>query len=178
MKMNEWLKIEDSVPECKKGDKGLTGYLTSDTVALLMVGGLAGTYLDYGRRLLTYTPNGEEVVSWIAQATYSQGSIEHLILGWYPIPQFEPHLAPVVRLQKALVGFEGIDEKTTKCEFINFDNEIIVRDLQVTLKEILQWLLGVHLQDAMPNLPAEDRELFLTGMTAADWSLLTSEEEE
>ena len=177
MKMNDWLKIEDTVPECKKGDTHLVGYLTSETVALLIVGGLAGTYLDFGRRLVTYGPDGTEVVSWMAQATYSQGSIEHLILGWAPIPEFTPHFPSVKRLQKALVGFEGIDEKTTKCKFINFDNEIVVRDLKVTLKEIVQWLLGVHIQDAMPNLPLEDRELFLTGMTEEDWKLLNQEEE-
>lgn len=177
MKTNNWLKIEDQVPECTKGDSHLIGYLTSDTVALLVVGGLAGTYLDFGRRLITYAPDGTEVVSWMAQATYSQGSIEHLILGWSPIPDFTPQLPSVIRLQKALVGFEGVDEKTTKCKFINFDNEIVVRDLNVTLKEIVQWLLGVHIQDAMPNLPLEDRELFITGMTEEDWALLNKDED-
>ena len=177
MPKNDWLKIEESVPECKKGDTGLIGYLTSDTVALLMVGGLAGIYLDFGRRLITYAPDGTEVVTWSAQHTYSQGSIAHLILGWSPIPSFNPALPSYKRLQKALVGYEGIDEKTTKCTFINFENELVIRDLQITLKEIAQWLLGMHIQDAMPNLPLEDRELFITGMTEEDWSLLNSEKE-
>lgn len=177
MKTNDWLKIEDTVPDAVKGDKHLIGYLTSETVALLLVGGLAGTYLDFGRRLVTYGPDGSEVVSWMAQGTYSQGSIEHLILGWSPIPTFKPEIVNVQRLQKALISFEGIDEKTTKCTFINFDHELVERDLEVTLKEIVQWLLGVHIQDAMPNLPLEDRELFLTGMTEEDWALLNSEEE-
>ena len=176
MSKNDWLKIEDTVPVAVKADKQLVGYLASDTVALLLVGGLAGTYLDFGRRLVTYAPDGTEVVSWMAQGTYSQGSIEHLILGWSPIPKFEVALPSVTRLQKALVDFESIDQETTKCTFINFDNELVVRELKVTLKEIVQWLLGVLLQDAMPNLAPEERELFLTGMSSEEWSSLMEEE--
>lgn len=175
MMTNNWIKPEDELPPCYKGDTGLTGYITSDTVALLMVGGLSGTYLDFGRRLATFSPDGSLVnIGWTA--TLSNGNVDHLVLGWATIPKFETNL-PYKRLQKALVGFESIDEKTTKCTFINFDHELVVRDLQVTLKEICQWLLGVHIQDAMPNLPLDERELFLTGMTEEDWALLNSEEE-
>lgn len=177
MSKNDWLKIEDTVPAAVKGDKQLIGYLTSDTVALLIVGGLTGTYLDFGRRLVTYAPDGTEVVSWMAQGTYSQGSIEHLILGWFPIPEFTYTIPSHKCLKKSLISFESIDQETTKCTFLNFEKELVVRDLKVTLKEIVQWLLGVHIQDAMPNLPLEDRELFLTGMTEEDWALLNSEKE-
>ena len=50
-----------------------------------------------------------------------------------------------------------------------FTGEIFSEDLEITVDDYCSWADGgLCIQDAMPQLDADDRELFLTGIT--DWS--------
>jgi hypothetical protein len=42
-------------------------------------------------------------------------------------------------------------------------------DIPVTEEQLAAWKGGAMIQDAMPNLSADQREFILTGYTAADW---------
>ena len=50
-------------------------------------------------------------------------------------------------------------------------------ELDVTPEQIKAWEDGMLIQDAMPNLSADEREFILTGMTAEDWNALFAEED-
>ena len=49
--------------------------------------------------------------------------------------------------------------------------------LDVTEAQVLEWVNGAKIQDAMPQLSAEQRELLLTGITSDEWSDLFAETE-
>ena len=49
--------------------------------------------------------------------------------------------------------------------------------LDVTEAQVLQWVNGAKIQDAMPQLSAEQRELLLTGISSDEWSALFAETE-
>lgn len=42
-------------------------------------------------------------------------------------------------------------------------------EINVTEKQIEDWLNGMLIQDAMPNLTPDEREFILTGITAVEW---------
>ena len=42
------------------------------------------------------------------------------------------------------------------------------RDLPVTLAQLIAWRGGTLIQQAMPHLPAPDREWLITGLSAPD----------
>ena len=50
--------------------------------------------------------------------------------------------------------------------------------LEITEAQVLQWVNGASIQDAMPNLSAEGREFLMTGITQLEWDSLFSETEE
>ena len=45
-----------------------------------------------------------------------------------------------------------------------FEQEVRVTTLPVTVDQYSDWLNGTLVQDAMPHLSADDRELLITGM--------------
>ena len=51
-------------------------------------------------------------------------------------------------------------------------------ELNVTLEQIAQWENGMNIQQAMPDLSAEEREFVKTGMTPTEWDELFGEEED
>ena len=51
-------------------------------------------------------------------------------------------------------------------------------ELNVTLEQIAQWENGMNIQQAMPDLSAEEREFVKTGMTPTEWNELFGEEED
>lgn len=173
--MNNWLKIEDQVPPCYKNDPNLPGFVTSDPVVLHVAGGLGGSYLSFGHRRHSYDPQGN-IANDHWTSSYITGSMGHLVLGWSPIPTFNPINAerPVY---KALQSFESYDEENTSCTFKNLDNECFTVILPVTVKQICMWVLGLSIQKAMPHLPVSQREFFLTGLTEEEWSELTNKKE-
>ena len=42
-------------------------------------------------------------------------------------------------------------------------------DVDVTAVQIARWQGGMLIQDAMPNLSADEREFIMTGLTPDDW---------
>lgn len=64
-------------------------------------------------------------------------------------------------VQSATVTKRGI-----KFSFLNMkDGSLLYKELEVTVEDYSAWLGGTSIQYAMPHLSADDRELFLTGMT-------------
>ena len=42
-------------------------------------------------------------------------------------------------------------------------------DIDVTLEQMASWEQGELVQNAMPNLSADEREFIMTGITPAEW---------
>lgn len=53
------------------------------------------------------------------------------------------------------------------CPFTKKYNE---REIDVTPKQLVAWYNGALIQDAMPNLSADDREFIMTGITPEVWN--------
>jgi hypothetical protein len=71
--------------------------------------------------------------------------------------------------------------KQTKMEIIKrsqFTGKISARDINVTDEQLANWTNGMLIQDAMPNISAEDREFLITGATPEEWEELYGKEEE
>lgn len=45
-------------------------------------------------------------------------------------------------------------------------------DLDITHDQLLAWQRGELIQNAMPNLSADEREFMISGCTKADWNQL------
>ena len=50
------------------------------------------------------------------------------------------------------------------------------RDIDITFEQYASWANGALIQDAMPNVDAEDREFIVSGCTPEDFSFLFPEE--
>lgn len=50
-----------------------------------------------------------------------------------------------------------------------FSGEIRVMDIPVTQDQIDRWVNGELIQNAMPNLTADEREFIMTGITPEEW---------
>ncbi len=46
------------------------------------------------------------------------------------------------------------------------------RDINVTREQLENWQAGMLIQDAMPNVSADDREFIKTGITPEEWNTL------
>lgn len=57
-----------------------------------------------------------------------------------------------------------------------FTGEETTLDLPVTEEQYQKYLDGYFVQDAFPNLSADDREFILTGITKKDWETIFKEE--
>jgi len=55
---------------------------------------------------------------------------------------------------------------------------IHTRNLDITLEQVEAYMNGALIQNAFPNLSADDREFFKTGITTEEWDAMFSEEEE
>jgi hypothetical protein len=42
-------------------------------------------------------------------------------------------------------------------------------EIEVTQEQLSSWESGVLIQNAMPNLSADEREFIMTGITPAEW---------
>lgn len=51
-----------------------------------------------------------------------------------------------------------------------FSGVVRERDLPITEAQYCLYLNGAKVQDAFPNLDADDREFILTGITAEEWN--------
>jgi hypothetical protein len=59
-----------------------------------------------------------------------------------------------------------------------FTGVIHTMDIPVTNEQIFNWENGMLIQDAMPNLTADQREFIMTGVTSEEWSATFGEVEE
>ena len=59
-----------------------------------------------------------------------------------------------------------------------FSGNTNTMELNVTQEQLTAWENGVHIQVAMPQLNAEEREFVKTGMTPTEWNELFGEEED
>ena len=50
-----------------------------------------------------------------------------------------------------------------------FSGKTNSREIPVTEEQIVLWQCGSLIQDAMPNVSAEDREFIKTGITPEEW---------
>jgi hypothetical protein len=50
-------------------------------------------------------------------------------------------------------------------------------DIDVTDGQLALWYAGMLIQDAMPDLTPDEREFFLTGVTAEEWNKMVGKEE-
>lgn len=50
--------------------------------------------------------------------------------------------------------------------------QINVRDIDVDQCQLDLWRRGMRIQDAMPDLSADDREFIMTGFTPEDWETM------
>jgi hypothetical protein len=51
-------------------------------------------------------------------------------------------------------------------------------ELPITEQQVDAYVNGALLQDAFPNLSADEREFFKTGITAEEWDAMFGEQEE
>jgi hypothetical protein len=50
-----------------------------------------------------------------------------------------------------------------------FSGQINTMDLPITMEQIQRWQGGELIQNAMPNLNADEREFLISGITAEEW---------
>jgi len=51
-------------------------------------------------------------------------------------------------------------------------------DIPVTPEQIAKWKNGAFIQDAMPNISADQREFLMTGITPTEWEEQFGEDDE
>lgn len=52
------------------------------------------------------------------------------------------------------------------------------REINVTDAQLFAWHNGAYIQDAMPDVSAEDREFLMTGITPEEWDEMWKEDQE
>lgn len=50
-----------------------------------------------------------------------------------------------------------------------FTGTVNTREINVTPEQIAAWEAGAMIQNAMPNVSADDREFIMTGITPEEW---------
>jgi hypothetical protein len=58
-----------------------------------------------------------------------------------------------------------------------FSGETNVMDIAVTRADIINWEAGALIQDAMPNLTANEREFIMTGIPPDEWETTVKPED-
>lgn len=57
-----------------------------------------------------------------------------------------------------------------------FTGKVHTRDISVTQAQLDAWRNGQLIQQAMPNLSADDREFLMTGITPEEWDEVFGDE--
>lgn len=52
------------------------------------------------------------------------------------------------------------------------------REINITHGQLTAWHSGQLIQDACPNLSAEDREFLISGLTPEDWQAISAAQED
>ena len=74
------------------------------------------------------------------------------------------------------LNLRSLQMKITKTS--PFTNTTNVMDINITQEQYLAWLDGTLIQNAMPNISADEREFIMTGITPSEWEENFGEEEE
>ena len=56
-----------------------------------------------------------------------------------------------------------------------FTNKESTMEIDITQEQLDAWHNGILIQEAMPNISAEEREFIMTGTTPEDWSKMNDE---
>lgn len=64
---------------------------------------------------------------------------------------------------------------TRKSPFTGIES---TREIPVTEDQLRAYFSGMLIQNAMPNVSAEDREFIMTGITPEEWNSIFGEQEE
>jgi len=64
--------------------------------------------------------------------------------------------------------------KITKTSILSGKTRI--KKINVNQSQIDKWVAGMLIQDAMPNISADEREFIMTGITPEEWDLHFNEE--
>ena len=51
-----------------------------------------------------------------------------------------------------------------------FSKKKLTLNINITKKELKDWLNGMHIQEAMPSLSIDEREFIMTGITSDSWN--------
>lgn len=51
-----------------------------------------------------------------------------------------------------------------------FSGKTTTREIPVTEEQLARWNNGTLIQNAMPNISADDREFLMTGITPEEWN--------
>lgn len=54
--------------------------------------------------------------------------------------------------------------------------KVVEKEIDITEKQYVQWHNGMLIQEAMPNLTADEREFIISGCTQADWDAIFNED--
>ena len=57
-----------------------------------------------------------------------------------------------------------------------FTGTTCTKEIPVTISQLEDWQSGTLIQQAMPNISANDREFIMTGITAKEWNDLFGED--
>lgn len=58
-----------------------------------------------------------------------------------------------------------------------FSGKVNSREIPVTNEQLEDWRAGTHIQNAMPNISADDREFLMTGTTPEEWEEIFGKDE-
>ena len=58
-----------------------------------------------------------------------------------------------------------------------FSGKVNTREIPVTQEQLDRWQKGALIQNAMPNISADDREFIMTGITPEEWEEAFGKEE-
>jgi hypothetical protein len=59
-----------------------------------------------------------------------------------------------------------------------FSGKTNTREIKCTAEQLVKWMNGMLIQNAMPDLSADDREFIMTGITPEEWKKTFPEGEE
>jgi hypothetical protein len=80
---------------------------------------------------------------------------------------------PLQFLKEQVSGVEGVFVTRRSPVTMKLNRKLI----NCTMEQLTDWERGKHIQDAMPQVSADDREFIVSGCTKEDWDKLFPPEE-
>ena len=73
----------------------------------------------------------------------------------------------IIITNSPIVGQKGLTMLITRTSSLSGNTNSM--EIEVTQEQLSSWESGVLIQNAMPNLSADEREFIMTGITPAEW---------